>query len=638
MNKKFFATLASATMLLTAPGSIVFAHEEMEEMIESGNTGNNTNSGDGAGSVGGVEVPNSTIELNETNFPDANFRTSVKLAYAKVMNITGSDSAALTSTTVDAAVPNTTKANLTDLAKITTLAADNEAHPGQAADYFDNAAHPFKNIEGVEYLSGLQYLSILNSPQLKEADLSKNAALQSITLVPRQVAGAVAPAISTNMTFAPNNDPQYPRHIQSSDLYALTLPKETKNLTQLVIGGAAQFTSLDLSDYSALEYVDVQLCELADLDVSGCTSLLRLNVSGNQLNTLDVSKNSSLGILRANDNELYEVKFPKGHNLTVLSLYGNKLTTLDVTPFGELIILDVSDNRLETLDLSKNSKLMTLNVSYNHLASLDLSNNPNIVSVTAPYTTASETNSKSAAVTVSPQYLYANSDDEDIDLASYDSNFQALKDNVGWIDGQDSLVNGSIDKGVFEFSGDKLISSYNYQTGSASGLPMTVNIVKAELMNRLYNPNSGEHFYTKDLHEKDVLVGLGWKDEGIGWIAPQENSDTAPVAAGLEVFRLYNPNAGDHHYTTDSNERDTLVRVGWDYEGIGWYSAKPYSSTPATSAASRQVTNYSIPVYREYNPNAKAAGAHNYTISENENDVLVSLGWLDEGIGWWASK
>ena len=29
-------------------------------------------------------------------------------------------------------------------------------------------------------------------------------------------------------------------------------------------------------------------------------------------------------------------------------------------------------------------------------------------------------------------------------------------------------------------------------------------------MHRLYNPNSGEHFYTEDTNEKNWLVSLGW--------------------------------------------------------------------------------------------------------------------------------
>lgn len=629
MNKKFFAALASSALLFTTTGNLAFAAEEMEEMNESS---------DGSGAVSGTDVEQSTIELNEVNFPDPNFRTSVKLAYAKVMGTTGANGAALTADTIDAAIPDSTQAQLADLAKIVTLAEDDQNHPGQAADYFSGAAYPFKNIKGVKYLTGLQYLSILNSPQLKEADVSQNENLQWLKIVPRQVAGADAPALSSIFTFAPNTDPKYPRHIQSSDLYSLTLPDETDNLTQLVIGGAEQLTTLDLSDYSALEYVDVQLCELADLDVTGCTSLNRLNVSGNQLTNLNLSKNSALTGIRANDNEIYEINLPSGKNVSVLTLYKNKLSSLDVSHFENLAILDVSDNRIEKLDLSKNNKINHLNVSYNHLASLDLSGNENLAKVVnAPYTLLSESsNVQTPTLTVSPQYLYANVEDEEIDLGSYDQNFQKASDGLGY--DSESLVNGTIEKGVFSFSDTDLLSSYNYQTGDATGTAMTVNIVKSNLMNRLYNPNSGEHLYTHDLNEKDVLTGLGWKDEGIGWVSPAENEDTDPVAAGADVFRLYNPNAGDHHYTKDANERDTLVRLGWNYEGVGWYSADEYSATAANNTTSRKVNDYSIEVFREYDPNAKAAGAHNYTIDENENDTLVSLGWIDEGIGWWALK
>jgi hypothetical protein len=85
------------------------------------------------------------------------------------------------------------------------------------------------------------------------------------------------------------------------------------------------------------------------------------------------------------------------------------------------------------------------------------------------------------------------------------------------------------------------------------------------------------------------------------------------------VYRLYNPNAGDHHYTASTSERDHLKKVGWRYEGIGWYSDDAKG----------------VRVYRQYNPNAKA-GAHNYTTSKSENDYLVKVGWRAEGVGWYA--
>lgn len=131
------------------------------------------------------------------------------------------------------------------------------------------------------------------------------------------------------------------------------------------------------------------------------------------------------------------------------------------------------------------------------------------------------------------------------------------------------------------------------------------------IMNRLYNPNSGEHFYTASTNEKNTLVKLGWKDEGQGWTAP-EKSDTP-------VYRLYNANAGDHHYTTDKHEKNTLVKAGWKDEGIGWYSDD----------------SLTVPLYRQYNPNAKA-GSHNYTTSLNEHETLIGQGWKNEGIAWYG--
>lgn len=130
-------------------------------------------------------------------------------------------------------------------------------------------------------------------------------------------------------------------------------------------------------------------------------------------------------------------------------------------------------------------------------------------------------------------------------------------------------------------------------------------------MHRLYNPNSGEHFYTKNTNEKNNLVNAGWKSEGIGWHAPE---------SGREVYRLYNPNAGDHHYTLSAVERDNLVKAGWEYEGICWYSSEQEK----------------VPLYRAYNPNAKS-GSHNYTVNTDEQKNLVSLGWKDEGIGWYGT-
>ena len=129
-----------------------------------------------------------------------------------------------------------------------------------------------------------------------------------------------------------------------------------------------------------------------------------------------------------------------------------------------------------------------------------------------------------------------------------------------------------------------------------------------QVMYRLYNPNSGEHFYTASDEERWHLIDVGWDDEGTGWKAPTK---------GEPVYRLYNPYAGEHHYTPSAGERDALVAAGWNDEGIGWQ------------------TGGKTPLYRLYNPNAYANN-HHYTTEAGERDILLSIGWQDEGTGWYG--
>ena len=128
------------------------------------------------------------------------------------------------------------------------------------------------------------------------------------------------------------------------------------------------------------------------------------------------------------------------------------------------------------------------------------------------------------------------------------------------------------------------------------------------IMYRLYNPNSGEHFYTASEVERAYLISIGWHNEDVGWIAPSD---------GQPVYRLYNSYGGEHHYTLSTVERDHLISVGWNDEGIGWYSGGK------------------VPLYRQYNPNAYANN-HNYTSSDVERSDLLGRGWNDEGIGWYG--
>ncbi len=135
-------------------------------------------------------------------------------------------------------------------------------------------------------------------------------------------------------------------------------------------------------------------------------------------------------------------------------------------------------------------------------------------------------------------------------------------------------------------------------------------------MYRMFNPFSGEHFYTGSTVERSVLLADQWNYEGIAWIAP--------TSSNTPVYRLYNPASGAHHYTSDAGEKEELINnQGWNYEGIGWYSDD----------------NKTTPMYRLYDPTGTGAAevrAHHYTANPEEKDLLTTQGWVYEGISWYG--
>lgn len=145
-----------------------------------------------------------------------------------------------------------------------------------------------------------------------------------------------------------------------------------------------------------------------------------------------------------------------------------------------------------------------------------------------------------------------------------------------------------------------------------TSIPMTVSRISPVF--RLYNPNSGEHLFTSDRKERRDLMHLGWNAESIAWMNRPDG--------GQAISRLYNPNAGDHHYTADQNEVNTLVKLGWKLDG-----------TVLFSEGERD-----IPIYRCCNPNAKA-GSHHFTRLLYEYETLTKHeGWIAEGIAFYATS
>ena len=134
-----------------------------------------------------------------------------------------------------------------------------------------------------------------------------------------------------------------------------------------------------------------------------------------------------------------------------------------------------------------------------------------------------------------------------------------------------------------------------------------------EALRRMYNPYTGEHFYTASVEEAVSLMRSGWEHEGLAWYAPESSSEP--------VYRLYNPYTGDHHYTANKAEYDGLGKAGWRKEGVAFRSAG----------------SSGVKVYRLYNPYAPAFN-HHYTTNKSERDSLAAAGWRKEGTAFYAES
>lgn len=122
---------------------------------------------------------------------------------------------------------------------------------------------------------------------------------------------------------------------------------------------------------------------------------------------------------------------------------------------------------------------------------------------------------------------------------------------------------------------------------------------KARAVHRLYNPNSGDHLYTTSYAEAKAQQNAGMEYEGIAWIYPE---------TGDGIYRLV---SGGQHHLALKDEHDKLVKLGWKSEGM-----------IARSGGEGR------PIRRLYNPNS--GGEHIFTTSDKEHNALAAAGWKCE--------
>ena len=272
----------------------------------------------------GIAVQSAGVTIDNTNFPDANFRTVVK-------KFDTNQDSSLSDTEIEA------------VKKI------NCSNKG------------ITNLKGIEYFTSLNILRCTDN-QLTALDVSENTALTKLNCCFNKLT-SLDVSKNTALTILECN---------ANRLTSLDVSKNTA-LTELNCS-INELTSLDVSKNTALTILYCNDNQLTSLDVSKNTALISLSCVCNQLTSLDVSKNTALQILNCNYNQLTVLDVSKNTALTGLKCRNNQLTVLDVSKNTALTDLECRDNQLTVLDVSKNTALTDLECRNNQLTSLDVSN------------------------------------------------------------------------------------------------------------------------------------------------------------------------------------------------------------------------------------------------------------------------
>ena len=277
------------------------------------------------------------VEINEENFPDANFRAYVKtLPGAEDGKFTPEELAGITE--IDCSghgkSENEKISDLTGIARFPALVdlvcAENRL---TALDIGRNTA--------------LEYLDCSDN-QLTSLDLSQNTALDMLLCAKNQLTSL---DVSQNTALIV---------LSLFDNQVATLDVSHNTGLGLLDSSENQLTALDVTNNAALVLLGCAKNQLTTLDVSNNTALAGLECWGNQLSTLDVSKNSALEYLDCSESQLTSLDITKNIALSELLCYHNQLTSLDVTKNTALEFLNCSDNQLTSLNLSQNTALTEL--------------------------------------------------------------------------------------------------------------------------------------------------------------------------------------------------------------------------------------------------------------------------------------
>lgn len=265
----------------------------------------------------------------------------------------------------------------------------------------DQSEHEITNLVLSSYFTELTSLSITNTTNvtntITDIHIENLPKLESLTLRDLgRLNSFVIESLAIKNVFA------YNTNVDLSNV--LTNLSELETLT---FYNTYNYTTLDISNNTHLNYISIDGSDLTELNVANITTLKNLNIEYSPLTSLglgsidleslylnsvsltgvDLSNNQKLQIISiVNDTSFTTLDIKS--NLELESLALNSLlnfTTIDVSSNLNLQFLNLIETGLTDLDVTNNSKLEVLNTKLTKLTGLDVSQNLELTSLSIQY-------------------------------------------------------------------------------------------------------------------------------------------------------------------------------------------------------------------------------------------------------------
>ena len=244
----------------------------------------------------------SNVSINESNFPDTQFRNYISEEFDSDGNGVIKDS---------------------EIAEITWISCDGKG---------------IYDLKGIEYFTALEGLYCCNN-RISSLDLSSNKSLEYLECYNNRLTGLnLSNNTSLKMLYCydnqlsslslGNNTKLQYLHCANNYLGSLGIRSNTKLLYLDCSGNS--LGSLDLTKNTKLETLVCENCGLTGLNLSKNTALQDIYCSSNQISSLNLSSNTELNFLWCANNSLSSLDVSSNTLLNYLSVEGNPMKRVEI--------------------------------------------------------------------------------------------------------------------------------------------------------------------------------------------------------------------------------------------------------------------------------------------------------------------